>query len=109
MLLAETLAEIGFSSAAFDNASAAMTHLQKMNGCCALIIADQGLPGGIRGSEFIQMAKEIWPTIPAILTSGYLMDEQVIPPSTTYIRKPYTLDQLEQAIATVLLQQHSLL
>lgn len=109
MLLAETLADIGFSSASFDTASAAMTHLQNINGCCALIIADQGLPGGTRGSEFIQMAKQIWPIIPAILTSGYPMDEQVIPPLTAYIQKPYTLAQLEQTIATALLQQRFLL
>jgi len=102
MLLAETLTEIGFSSATFDNAVAALTHLKNMKGCCALIIADEGLPGGIRGSEFIQKAKETWPTIPAILTSGFLIDEQVIPQSTAYIQKPYTLDQLEQTIAIVL-------
>jgi hypothetical protein len=45
--------------------------------------------------------------LPAILTTGYLIDEQVIQQSTAYIRRPYTLDQLEQTIAMVLLQQRS--
>ena len=105
MLLEETLAEIGFSSATFDSATSALTHLISIKGDCSLIIADQGLPGGIQGSEFIRQAKEHWPSIPSILTSGYLIDEQVIPPSTTYLHKPYTLDKLEATIATVLRQQ----
>jgi DNA-binding NtrC family response regulator len=102
MLLRETLAEIGFTSATFDNAVAALTHLMQIQGDCRLIIADQGLPEGVQGTGFIRMAQERWPSIPAILTSDYLVDEQVIPPTTTYLSKPYTLEQLEKTIATVL-------
>ncbi|MGF6317868.1 response regulator [Pseudomonas frederiksbergensis] len=109
MLLEETLAEIGFSSATFDNAASALTHLISIKGECTLIIADQGLPGRIQGSEFIRLAKEQWPSIPSILTSGYLIDELVIPASTIYLHKPYTLDQFETTIATVLLQHRHLL
>jgi DNA-binding NtrC family response regulator len=109
MLLEETLAEIGFSSVTFDNAASALTYLISIKGECTLIIADQGLPGGIQGSEFIRLAKEQWPSIPSILTSGYLIDEQVIPASTVYLHKPYTLNQLETTIATVLLQHRHLL
>lgn len=109
MLLEETLAEIGFSSATFDNAASALTHLISIKGDCTLIIADQGLSGGIQGSEFIRLANEQWPSIPSILTSGYLIDEQVMPPSTFYLHKPYTLGKLETAIATVLSQPLPLL
>ncbi|KAL0630318.1 hypothetical protein Q9L58_010835, partial [Maublancomyces gigas] len=38
MLLEETLAEIGLTSASFDNAASALTHLTNINGECALII-----------------------------------------------------------------------
>jgi DNA-binding NtrC family response regulator len=109
MLLGETLAEIGFSSMTFDNAASALTHLISIRGDCILIIADQGLPGGIQGSEFIGLAKEQWPLIPSILTSGYLVDEQVIPPFTTYLHKPFTLNQFEATIYTVLQQHRPLL
>lgn len=108
MLLEETLAEIGLTSASFDNAASALTHLTNINGECALIIADQGLPGGIQGSELIRLAMEKWPSIPSILTSGYLVNEQLIPPSTTYLAKPYTLNDLETTIATSLGQQRLL-
>lgn len=103
-LLEESLAEIGFSSATFDNAASALTYLTNINGDCALIIADQALPGGIQGSEFIRLAMEKWPSIPSILTSGYLVDEQMIPPSTIYLPKPYTFDELETTVATSLCQ-----
>lgn len=107
-LLEESLAELGFSSATFDNAAAALTHLGRIKGECILIIADQGLPGGIQGSEFIRLAKEQWPLIPSILTSGYVVDEQVIHPSTIFLRKPFTLDQLEMTIGSALQQQRPL-
>ncbi|PJH85576.1 response regulator [Pseudomonas sp. WCS365] len=109
MLLEETLAELGFSSATFDKATAAFTHLVRIKGECILIIADQGLPGGIQGSEFIRLAKEQWPLIPSILTSGYVVDEQVIHPSTIFLRKPFTLNQLEMTINSVLQQQRPLM
>ena len=109
MLLDETLSEIGFSSATFDNAASALTHLISIKGDCTLIIADQGLPGGVQGAEFIRFANKQWPSIPSILTSGHLIDEHVIPASTIYLHKPYTLDQLETTIATVLLQHRDLL
>lgn len=108
MLLEETLAELGFSSATFDNAAAALTHLVRIKGECILIIADQGLPGGIQGSEFIRLVKEQWPLIPSILTSGYAVDEQVIHPSTIFLRKPFTIDQLEMTISSALQQQRPL-
>jgi DNA-binding NtrC family response regulator len=109
MLFEETLAELGFSSATFDNAASALTHLVRIKGECILIIADQGLPGGIQGSEFIRQAKEQWPLIPSILTSGYVVDEQVIPPSTIFLHKPYTLNQLEVTIGAALQQQRPLM
>ena len=106
MLLKETLAELGFTSTAFDNSVAALTYLLHIQGNCTLIIADQGLPGRIQGIEFIHMAKKRWPSIPSILTSGHLEENQVVPPSTTYLRKPYTLEQLESTVANVLSETH---
>ncbi|WP_241001873.1 response regulator [Pseudomonas viridiflava] len=99
MLLEELLAELGYASAGFDNAIQALSYLVHIEGDCALIIADQGLPGGMRGTEFIRMANERWPSIPSILVSGYSVDEQSIPPSATFLNKPYTVAQLESTIA----------
>jgi DNA-binding NtrC family response regulator len=103
MLLEEALAELGFSSATFDNAASALIHLTNIEGECILVIADQGLPGGVKGTDFICLVKDQWPSIPSILTSGYVVDEQMIPPGTIFLPKPYTLDHLETTIATSLL------
>ena len=100
MLLEEILAELGYSSAGFDNAVQALSYLVHIEGDCAFIIADQGLPGGMRGTEFIRMANEKWPSIPSILVSGYSVDAQAIPLSAAFLHKPYTLAQLESTIAT---------
>lgn len=98
MLLEESLREMGFAAAGFDNASSALEHLINVKGECVLIIADQGLPGGIQGAEFIGMVKEKWPSIPSVITSGYLLDEGVIPPYSSWLSKPYTLVELEETI-----------
>lgn len=100
MLLEESLAELVYTSAGFDNAIQALSYLVHIDGDCAFIIADQGLPGGMRGTDFILMANERWPSIPSILVSGYFVDEQLIPLSATFLHKPYTLAQLESTIAS---------
>ncbi|MFJ3367953.1 hypothetical protein [Pseudomonas sp. NPDC086251] len=102
MLLAETLSEIGLTSIVFDNVDAAMNYLLSVQGNCALIIADQGISSSSQAIDFIQKAAEEWPSIPAILTSGHVIEDHLIPPSSTYLRKPYTLDQFESIILTIL-------
>lgn len=100
MLLEEFLAELGYTSAGFDNAIQALSYLVHIEGDCDFIIADQGLPGGMQGTEFIRIANERWPSIPSILVSGYSVEEKLIPLSATFLHKPYTLAQLEITIAT---------
>ena len=99
MLLEDVLKDIGFASIAFDNASSALTHLVDISDVCTLLIVDQGLPGGINGCEFIELAKKHFPSVHSILTSGHVIDIKIIPNDTIYLHKPYTLDQLEAAIA----------
>jgi CheY-like chemotaxis protein len=104
MLLQEMLTELGFTSSAFEDAVQALNYLMQTRGDCTFIIADQGLPGGMKGTEFICMAHKMWPSIPTILTSGYYVDVQDIPSFATYLHKPYTLVQLEQTILPLLRQ-----
>jgi len=48
------------------------------------------------------MAKGKWPGVASILTSGYVIEDVMIPPSTIYLHKPWTLDDLVLAVATLL-------
>jgi DNA-binding NtrC family response regulator len=98
----EVLSDIGVPLLGFENADDAFTHLSEMPGECPLVIADQGLPGQLPGTEFIEKVKRQWPSITAILTSGYDEGVHAVPPSAIYLRKPWSLDELVAAIATLL-------
>lgn len=98
----EVLSDIGLPLLAFENADDAFIHLSEMQGECPLVIADQGLPGQLQGTEFIEKVKSQWPSIAAILTAGYDEGAHAMPPSAIYLRKPWSLDELVGTVATLL-------
>ncbi|MGF6316519.1 response regulator [Pseudomonas frederiksbergensis] len=98
----EVLSDIGLPLLGFENADDAFTHLSEMQGECPLVIADQGLPGQLQGTEFIEKVKSQWPSIAAIQTSGYDEGSHAVPPSAIYLRKPWSLDELVATVATLL-------
>lgn len=100
-LLGEILADLGFTSEAFDNTIQALEYLEDIVGDCALIIADQGLLGGRPGYTFINMVNECWPSIPSIVIFGSTKEAKSILLAATYLRKPYRLAQLESIILTI--------
>lgn len=101
-LMVDIVEEVGAKASAFETADDALTYLLQAQSECRLVIADHGVPGQIQGIEFIEMVRGKWPSIAAILTSGYLIDPASIPPSTIYLHKPWSLDDLILAIATLL-------
>jgi DNA-binding NtrC family response regulator len=105
-LMVDIVAEIGAKAVAFDTADEALTYLLKAHDQCRLVIADQSVPGQIQGSEFIEMVRGRWPYIAAILTSGYLIDPATVPASTIYLHKPWSLDDLVIAVASLLQPDH---
>ena len=48
------------------------------------------------------MVRGTWPSITAILTSGYLIDPATVPFSTIYLHKPRSLDDLVIEVASLL-------
>jgi CheY-like chemotaxis protein len=78
--MVDIVAEIGAKAVAFETADDALTYLLEGHDQCRLVIADHGAPGQIQGIEFIETVRGRWSYIPAILTSGYLID-----PATTCI------------------------
>lgn len=101
-LMVDIVAEIGAKALAFETADDALTYLLQAHDQCRLVIADHGVPGQVQGIEFIEMVRGRWPSIAAILTSGYLIDPATIPPSTIYLHKPWSLDDLVIAVASLL-------
>jgi DNA-binding NtrC family response regulator len=107
-LMVAIVAEIGAKAVAFETADDALTYLLEAHDQCRLVIADHGVPGQIQGIEFIEMVTGRWPYIAAILTSGYLIDAETVPASTINLHKPWSLDDLVVAVASLLQPDHSI-
>ncbi|WP_317453246.1 response regulator [Pseudomonas sp. VE 196-7] len=101
-LMADILTEVGAQVMAFETADDALTYMLESHGKFPLVIVDESLPGQIQGIEFIEMAKERWTTVAAILTSGYLIDPTTLPRGTIYLHKPWSLDDLVVSVASLL-------
>ena len=102
MLMVEILTEIGLQSLDFETADDALVYLLSMPDGCPLVIADHGLPGQLQGAELIEMVKVKWPFTATILTSGYALDPSIVPSTTTYLEKPWSLNDLVMAVANLL-------
>lgn len=101
-LMEEIVSEVGGDAISFGTADDALSYMLQTNDKCRLVIADHGVPGQIQGIEFIEMVKSRWPSVAAILTSGYLIEPQAVPPSSIYLHKPWSLDDFVTAVAILL-------
>ncbi|RWU24977.1 response regulator [Pseudomonas alkylphenolica] len=105
-LMTDILSEIGAQSLAFEAADDALTYFLQNTFYCPLVIVDHALPGQIQGMEFIEMIQSRLPWIASILTSGYLIDPSDLPVHTIYLHKPWSLDDLVMAVASLLQPDH---
>ncbi|WP_117140649.1 response regulator [Pseudomonas amygdali] len=101
-LIVDILVKWGARCDAFNNSEDALIHMLGQNAKYSLIVADHGVPGSIKGMEFISMAHEKWPGLPTILTSGYQLDASAVTPPVTYLFKPWSIDQFAEAIKQAL-------
>lgn len=102
MVMVDILAEIGLRTLDFESADDAFTYMLGMPEGCPLVVVDHGLPGQLNGTEFIVMVKSKWPSTAAVLTSGYELAPSSIPASTTYLHKPWSMDELMTAVVKLL-------
>lgn len=69
----------------------------------ALVMTDICMPGSIDGLELAQVIWSRWPDLPVILTSGNRsIPDGLMPSNATFLRKPWTMDTLDQAIKSYL-------
>jgi DNA-binding NtrC family response regulator len=108
VLMVDILTEIGLHSVDFETADEALIYLLNLPEDCPLVIADHGLPGKLQGAKFVEMVKAKWPSTATILTSGHRLDASIIPSSTTYLDKPWSLNDLVIAVANLLQPGHAL-
>ncbi|EKT4451407.1 response regulator [Pseudomonas putida] len=104
-LLVDILIELGAHACGFGNAEDALIHLLENHGNCSLIIADHGVPGTLKGVEFLQMVGEKWPDIPTILTSGFQLESLGEDLSSEFLFKPWSVEELTATIAKALVRK----
>ncbi|MBV4475241.1 DNA-binding transcriptional response regulator [Pseudomonas botevensis] len=105
-LMGDIIIEIGGLPKVFQTADDALTYMLESQLPCPLIVVDQGLPGQLKGIEFITMVESKWPSVKSILSSGYALDPTSIPHSTIYLHKPWSLEDLVISVATLLQPGH---
>lgn len=101
-LTADIVAELGGECLAFETADDALIRLLETHGDCSLIIADHGVPGDIKGAEFLTMVNGKWPAVPTILTTGYRLEVGHNRKPSEYLFKPWSLDELIEAMSLAL-------
>jgi PAS domain S-box-containing protein len=67
-----------------------------------LLLTDIALGAGMRGTELAREAVRRWPGLPVLLMSGYSSDLLDPLPPWPFLRKPYSRDELAQAIVRAL-------
>ena len=97
-ILGHTVVSVKHGEAAIDSYQEAVSHGKAFD----LVLLDVTIRGGMGGIETLKRLRELYPNVTAILTSGY-SDESLAPsdlPSQArlFLPKPYTLDQLRDAI-----------
>lgn len=101
----EMLEELGYRVVAVDHAEAALQQLRDQKISFDLMVTDQTMPG-TTGIELAKKAKDLFPEMPIVLTSGYssqLSDEGIKQAGVAaYCAKPLKLDELARTLRCAL-------
>lgn len=70
-----------------------------------LLLSDVVMPGGMSGIELLTELRTRWPSLPAILMSGYSAERELsgldLPAGTAWLAKPFTRSELMAAVEAV--------
>jgi PAS domain S-box-containing protein len=101
MVAADQLEDLGYRVETAGSAMEAMNKIKLMEGDIALAIVDIGLPD-IKGDVLVGELRARHPALPIVVASGYddpaLHQRFAGDPRVTFIRKPYTQDDLRRAV-----------
>jgi CheY-like chemotaxis protein len=86
-LIADVLTNSGFDILQSDNAEAAVIILEEIGHDLSLLVADVRLNGEMPGSQLARFARQLFPNIKLIVTSG--KDWPVLPEGAVFLRKPW--------------------
>jgi DNA-binding NtrC family response regulator len=96
-LVAMLLEECDMGVIQCESAEAALRVLEKMGGCLSIMFTDVNLAGIIDGVDLAHFARQRFPDLHVIVTSG-VEQTKSLPEGTTFMAKPWrTLDVLRVA------------
>lgn len=99
MTAADVLKERGLDVIEATSADQGAALLESVAGDVAVIFSDIDTPGELDGLALAAMAKERWPDIPIVLTSGRVYPPaEALPPGTSFFPKPYDLRAVSELI-----------
>jgi CheY-like chemotaxis protein len=104
-VIVRQLNSLGYRVLEANQADAAL-HLMEQ-GSIDVLLTDIVMPGGKDGVELAGQAKQRWPKIAVVLTSGFSQAKPngiSPPPGTPLLSKPYRRENLAQAIREALLR-----
>ncbi|KTT07915.1 chemotaxis protein CheY [Pseudomonas oryzihabitans] len=97
-LVREVLTQEGFRVETFGTADAALVFLEHQWQRVQVVISNVRMPGVIDGIQLTKIITERWPGLPVVLMSGYAGLDRDLPPGVPFLHKPWTLDQLTEAV-----------
>lgn len=97
-LVVEAISLLGICVIDCASADDALTMLEGSSSI-TLVMTDVCMPGSMDGLELAQVIWSRWPCLPVIITSGdRSIPDGLLPSHAMFLRKPWTLDVLHQAV-----------
>lgn len=97
-LVVEAISLLGLCVIDCASADEALSRLEGSSSI-TLVMTDVCMPGSMDGLELAKVIWSRWPCLPVIITSGdRSMPDGLLPSHAMFLRKPWTLDVLHQAV-----------
>ena len=111
-LAARALREIGYQVLEARNGHEGLVALQRSlnRPWIDLLVTDVGLPGGLNGRQLAEAARDLMPSLPVLLITGYAGNAGSGPgysqlaPGMEVLSKPFELDILAERVRTLIAQ-----
>jgi PAS domain S-box-containing protein len=108
MLVADTLAELGYQAIEAGDAASGLRVLQS-DARVDLLISDVGLPGGTTGKQMADEARKTRPGLKVLFITGYAENAAIsnghLEPGMQVLSKPFAMDKLATRIKAIIAER----